>query len=88
VTLVAWGTQVHVLQEVAKMAQEQLGVSCEVIDLQTIVPWDEDTVAKVGGSLVLLCPPLCTHTVHVSAVNCAGVPAGRFVDTMVAFRAS
>lgn len=29
------------------MAQEKLGVSCEVIDLQTILPWDIETVCKV-----------------------------------------
>lgn len=46
VTLVAWGTQVHVIREVAAMAQEKLGVSCEVIDLRTIIPWDVDTVCK------------------------------------------
>ncbi|XP_070305928.1 2-oxoisovalerate dehydrogenase subunit beta, mitochondrial isoform X1 [Odocoileus virginianus] len=46
VTLVAWGTQVHVIREVAAMAQEKLGVSCEVIDLRTILPWDVDTVCK------------------------------------------
>ncbi|ERE76262.1 2-oxoisovalerate dehydrogenase subunit beta [Cricetulus griseus] len=46
VTLVAWGTQVHVIREVASMAQEKLGVSCEIIDLRTIVPWDMDTVCK------------------------------------------
>uniref|UniRef100_A0A9J8DAW2 2-oxoisovalerate dehydrogenase subunit beta, mitochondrial n=3 Tax=Cyprinus carpio TaxID=7962 RepID=A0A9J8DAW2_CYPCA len=45
-TLVAWGTQVHVLREVAAMAQEKLGVSCELIDLQTILPWDTETVCK------------------------------------------
>ncbi|KAG5856895.1 hypothetical protein ANANG_G00012780 [Anguilla anguilla] len=46
VTLVAWGTQVHVIKEVAAMAQEKLGVSCEVIDLQTILPWDAETICK------------------------------------------
>ncbi|XP_061193592.1 2-oxoisovalerate dehydrogenase subunit beta, mitochondrial-like [Saccostrea echinata] len=46
VTLVGWGTQVHVLLEVAKIAQEKLGVSCEVIDLRTILPWDSDTICK------------------------------------------
>lgn len=35
------------MREVANMAQEKLGVSCEVIDLQTILPWDIDTVCKV-----------------------------------------
>ncbi|XP_022081744.1 2-oxoisovalerate dehydrogenase subunit beta, mitochondrial-like isoform X2 [Acanthaster planci] len=46
VTLLAWGTQIHVMLEVAQLAQEKLGVSCEVIDLRTIVPWDEETVCK------------------------------------------
>ncbi|XP_070767744.1 2-oxoisovalerate dehydrogenase subunit beta, mitochondrial [Enoplosus armatus] len=46
VTLVAWGTQIHVMREVANMAQEKLGVSCELIDLQTILPWDVETVCK------------------------------------------
>lgn len=39
--------QVHVIREVASMAKEKLGVSCEVIDLRTIIPWDVDTVCKV-----------------------------------------
>ena len=30
VTLIGWGTQAHVLKEVADLAQEKLGVSCEV----------------------------------------------------------
>ncbi|KHJ87139.1 Transketolase protein [Oesophagostomum dentatum] len=46
VTLVTWGTQVHVALEAAQMAQEQLGKSVEVIDLETIMPWDEETVVK------------------------------------------
>lgn len=39
--------KVHVMREVANMAQEKLGVSCELIDLQTILPWDSETVCKV-----------------------------------------
>ncbi|KAL3881819.1 hypothetical protein ACJMK2_028211 [Sinanodonta woodiana] len=46
VTLVGYGTQVHVLREVANMAQERLNVSCEVIDLRTILPYDFETIAK------------------------------------------
>ncbi|CAB1430928.1 unnamed protein product, partial [Pleuronectes platessa] len=46
VTLVAWGTQIHVMREVANLAQEKLGVSCELIDLQTILPWDVETICK------------------------------------------
>ena len=53
--MIGWGTVVHVLLEVAQMAQEQLGVSCEVIDLQTIMPYDSATIEKVadrGGSTI------------------------------------
>ena len=46
-TVVGWGTQIHVLRDVCKMAKDQLGVNCELIDLRTILPWDEDTVIKV-----------------------------------------
>lgn len=47
VTMVGWGTQVHILREVADMAKNQLDVSCELIDLRTILPWDVDTVEQV-----------------------------------------
>ncbi|XP_031834447.1 branched chain keto acid dehydrogenase E1 subunit beta isoform X2 [Nomia melanderi] len=47
VTLVGWGTQVHVLLEVADLVQEKLGVSCEVIDLVSILPWDAELVCKL-----------------------------------------
>lgn len=36
------------------MAQEKLGVSCEVIDLKTILPWDVETVCKVKVTSHLL----------------------------------
>lgn len=39
------------MREVANMAQEKLGVSCELIDLQTILPWDTETVCKVRKSM-------------------------------------
>ncbi|XP_013184538.1 2-oxoisovalerate dehydrogenase subunit beta, mitochondrial [Amyelois transitella] len=61
-TLVGWGTQVHVLLEVARMADEKLGVKCDVIDLQSILPWDEETVCnsvkKTGRCLVAHEAPL------------------------------
>lgn len=46
-TLIGWGTQVHVLCEVAQMASESHGISCEVIDLVTILPWDQETIFEV-----------------------------------------
>ena len=40
----------------AAMAQEKEGISCEIIDLRTILPWDEETVInsvkKTGRCLV------------------------------------
>lgn len=52
--MIGWGTVVHVLLEVAQMAQERLGVSCEVIDLQTILPYDAETLEKVGCCEIML----------------------------------
>lgn len=48
VTMVAWGTQVHVLKEVADMAKENYGVNCEVIDMVSILPWDKETLCNVS----------------------------------------
>ena len=47
VTVVGYGAQMQVLRKACLMAKEELGVSCELIDLRTLVPWDVDTVAKV-----------------------------------------
>jgi len=49
---------------------EKLGISCEVIDLRTLLPWDEETVIKSvskTGRLVL------THEAPVSNRCCDGV---------------
>ncbi|CAK1599140.1 unnamed protein product [Parnassius mnemosyne] len=61
-TLIAWGTQLHVLLEVAQMAEEKLGVKCDVIDLMSMLPWDEETVCnsvkKTGRCLIAHEAPL------------------------------
>ncbi|ANB12625.1 pyruvate dehydrogenase (acetyl-transferring) subunit E1 beta [Sugiyamaella lignohabitans] len=45
VTLIGYGTQLYHMQAAADLAKEKLGgVSCEIIDLRTIVPWDRQTV--------------------------------------------
>jgi len=55
VTLVAWGNQVHRMMQAAELAAAD-GVSCEVIDLQSIIPWDEETISasvqKTGRCIV------------------------------------
>lgn len=53
VTLIGWGTQIHVLLETADMAKKQLGVNCEVIDLVSILPWDKEAICKVRIELFL-----------------------------------
>jgi 2-oxoisovalerate dehydrogenase E1 component beta subunit len=45
-TIIAWGTQIRVAQAAADLAKEKLGVSCEIVDLQTIFPYDEATLIK------------------------------------------
>nr|XP_021149180.1 2-oxoisovalerate dehydrogenase subunit beta, mitochondrial isoform X1 [Columba livia] len=78
VTLVAWGTQVHVIKEVASMAQEKLGVSCEVIDLRTILPWDTETVCKVGRGALMVPEEDCAAGQPLLSRSCAkpGSPSG------------
>lgn len=46
VTMVGWGAQIRVLLEVAEQVEKELQVSCEVVDLQSLLPWDVDTVSK------------------------------------------
>ncbi|NRB54692.1 MAG: alpha-ketoacid dehydrogenase subunit beta [Salinicola sp.] len=45
ITLLAWGAQMEVIEQAAEMAGKE-GVSCELIDLRTIVPWDVETVVE------------------------------------------
>lgn len=45
VTVLGWGAQMEVIEQAVDMAEKD-GISCEVIDLRTILPWDVDTVAN------------------------------------------
>ncbi|WP_416304861.1 alpha-ketoacid dehydrogenase subunit beta [Neptunicella sp. SCSIO 80796] len=45
ITLLAWGAQMEVMEKAAEMADKQ-GVSSEIIDLRSILPWDADTVSE------------------------------------------
>ena len=56
VTVLGWGGHLRVLEEACDLAEKQEGISCELIDLQTIVPWDVDCVAnsvRKTGKLVV-----------------------------------
>ena len=45
ITLLGWGAQMEILENAADMAAKK-GISCEIIDLRTLSPWDVDTVAE------------------------------------------
>ncbi len=45
ITLLAWGAQMEIIEKAAEMAVAD-GISCEVIDLRTILPWDIETVVN------------------------------------------
>ncbi|HET8848810.1 MAG TPA: transketolase C-terminal domain-containing protein [Marinobacter sp.] len=45
VTVLGWGAQMEVIDQAVERAEKE-GISCEVIDLRTILPWDVDTVAS------------------------------------------
>ena len=45
ITLLAWGAQMEIIEKAAEMAAAD-GISCEIIDLRTILPWDIETVVN------------------------------------------
>jgi len=61
ITCVAWGAQVHTMIAGCERAAAD-GISCEVIDLATIMPWDmhtiRDSVLKTGRLMVTHEAPL------------------------------
>jgi 2-oxoisovalerate dehydrogenase E1 component beta subunit len=45
ITVLGWGAQMEVIERAVELAEKE-GISCEVIDLRSILPWDEDTVVE------------------------------------------
>ena len=64
-TIVAYGSQLHVVKKACDLAAK-LGISCEIIDLRSLLPWDVETVAN----------SVCKHLyhahaqIHVTCDNC------------------
>eukprot|EP00775_Hariotina_reticulata_P003558 gene3558-3827_t len=56
ITLIGWGSQVHVLTQAAQQVLDSDGISCEVLDLRSLLPWDVEavcgSVSKTGRLLV------------------------------------
>jgi 2-oxoisovalerate dehydrogenase E1 component beta subunit len=44
ITIVTWGAMVYTASEAADKAAEEDGVSTEIVDLRTIIPWDRKAV--------------------------------------------
>ena len=56
VTVVGWGAQLRKLEKACDLAAQEDGVSCELIDLRTILPWDADSIiesVKKTGKLIV-----------------------------------
>ncbi|KAH1265842.1 2-oxoisovalerate dehydrogenase subunit beta 1, mitochondrial [Glycine soja] len=55
ITLVGWGAQLSIMEQACLDAEKE-GISCELIDLKTLIPWDKETVEasvnKTGRLLV------------------------------------
>lgn len=56
-TIVGWGAQLYVLENAIQLAKKKMpGLSVELIDLRSILPWDVETVCnsvnKTGRLLI------------------------------------
>ena len=56
VTIVTYGSQLRIVQKAALRAKKEHTISCEIIDLRTILPWDIEAVTgsvrKTGKCIV------------------------------------
>lgn len=72
VTVVAYGAMVHTALEAAETAASEDGISCEVVDLRTLVPFDLDTLLESvsrTGRLVIVheAPRTCGYGAELAA---------------------
>ncbi|KFH46325.1 2-oxoisovalerate dehydrogenase subunit beta-like protein [Hapsidospora chrysogenum ATCC 11550] len=68
VTIISYGQPMYTCESAIKRAEEDLGISAQLIDLRTVYPWDKETVfnsVRKTGRVII---------VHESMVN-AGVGA-------------
>ena len=74
ITIIGWGQQLRLIQSACQMAYQNHGISCEIIDLQTLVPWDQETVIqsvqKTGKCIISHEAPI---TLGLGAEICATI---------------
>lgn len=83
VTVAAWGAMVPVCEEAARLAAEQ-GVECEVLDLRSLVPLDEEAYlesVKKTGRLVIV-HEACRNTGF--GAELAAIAAGEAIEYLEA----
>lgn len=73
VTILSYGSMLHVALQAAEMASESLNVDCEVIDLRSIVPLDiktiEQSVKKTGRVIIVVeAPSIASFASELSAL--------------------
>jgi 2-oxoisovalerate dehydrogenase E1 component beta subunit len=57
ITVVTWGAMVYTADEAAQQVESEDGLSVEIVDLRTIIPWDKEavlaSVVKTSKAIVL-----------------------------------
>ncbi|KAK9125147.1 hypothetical protein Scep_013993 [Stephania cephalantha] len=79
ITLIAWGAQLAVMEQACVEAEKD-GISCELIDLKTLIPWDKETVeASVRKTGKLLVSHEAPITGGFGAEICASIAESCFL---------
>ena len=74
VTVLGWGGHLRVLEQACDLSKENDGISCELIDLQTLTPWDiecvTNSVNKTGKLIVSHEAPVTSGFGKLTSTGC------------------